>query len=217
MSDAMDCPMWREKMGPCGEEVDRIGLLYFIDGIPPFNLMGGVHGSLMPGGFIILSLPPEIRHKHGNVLTHMLMPESLSAEQQRKFYTWSAKFEMDDLQTNGVSGVRAIIFGDTLDTPGRAKFLNMKGCKAYRPCPYCFHEFSPGLLSSSCTFDGYRRWLPPRHPLRCGYHAGYQYRCTESRGPPRKKLHQDVFEACHVRAENDMEHVFSHKGLLISL
>ena len=58
------------------------------------------------------------------MLVHVLIPAELKGQSAKKYYDWFGT-EMTDLFRNGVDGVRIMLYGTTLDTPGRRKLLNM--------------------------------------------------------------------------------------------
>lgn len=93
MSDVYDSPAWQKKMGPVGmgPGVNRIGLLFCVDGIPAFQKG---HCGLEPAEYIILSLPPVERVKPANMLLQLLVPDHLKPEQQRKYFDFIAHHEM---------------------------------------------------------------------------------------------------------------------------
>ncbi len=115
MSDVYDSPAWRRKMGVPKNPIDRIGLLACGDGIPPFR-NGQI--SLTLYEFVIVSLPPEERYKMKNLLIHMLTKTNLSARQSKKYFDFAANYEINELQSAGVDGVRLILFANTMDTKG---------------------------------------------------------------------------------------------------
>lgn len=167
--------------------------------------------------FCFLSLPPDNRLQARNMLLHMLMDSSIKAPQQKKYYDFAASFEMSELHTHGICGVRIINFSCSMDSPGREKLTDMQSSSAYTSCPWCVHKFERGL-KSKCVFNGFRRWLPKKHPLRGRYHRGYMYKDVENRGPAACRTHKFVIEACAMLAEirkfkPKHEHVYSHKGL----
>ena len=97
-----------------------------------------------------------------------------------------AQYEMNALHTYGIDGVRVIMFGTSLDTPGRRELLCMQSEQSYYPCPICMHSWQPG--PSSVCYGGFRCFLPPQHPwraktFRVGEHV-YEFRDAESRPPP---------------------------------
>ena len=79
---------------------NRIGLLFCVDAIPAFAA-GTL--SLKPAEFINLSLPPAVRSLSENIMLLMLLPNNLAKGQsQKKYYDWSAQFELNDIVTNGL-------------------------------------------------------------------------------------------------------------------
>ena len=74
MSDVYDSPSWKHFMGDAQFPIQRIGLLFCVDGIPAFAA-GTL--SLKSMEFINLSLPPGVRSKAENIMLLMLLPSSL--------------------------------------------------------------------------------------------------------------------------------------------
>jgi len=159
VADIFDAAYWKQ-LG--GGDPFIIFLQYCIDGIPAF-VSGGL--SVKPCEFMILNLPPVLRTQTRNMLLHMLIPDHLKGQAARKYYDWAAHYEINDLHTNGVLGWRVVVYGTTLDSPGRADILQMQSHGAYYGCPCCEHMFDPGLKSKP-VFGGYRRFLPARHRWR---------------------------------------------------
>ena len=57
----------------------------------------------MPGEFVILSLPPWLRYKVNNILMSVLIPESMTAGSQRKFFRRMIKDEFNVLVRTGIT------------------------------------------------------------------------------------------------------------------
>lgn len=180
-SDVYDAPMWSRVMGEAAGEI-RIVLQYCVDAF-----QAHIHGtfSVKPAEFIILSLPPELRGKTQYMLLHMLIPQHLKGQASRKYYDWAAQFEMNDLHVNGVDGVRVIVYGTSMDSPGRAELLQMQSHSAYYGCPHCEHLFEPGL--GGPVFGGFRRFLGRHHPCR------------------QRTFEKDGCTYCFAQVENDLQ------------
>ena len=56
----------------------------------------------MPGEFVILSLPPWMRYKVNNILISVLIPESMKARSQRKFFRRMIQDEFNVLVRTGI-------------------------------------------------------------------------------------------------------------------
>ena len=54
-------------------------------------------------------------------------------------YDFAAMYEMNDLHLNGINGVRCMMYGTSLDCPGRKELLTMQAVQAYYPCHVCVH------------------------------------------------------------------------------
>ena len=123
MSDVYDSPAWKEFMGDPQFPIQRIGLLFCVDGIPAFAA-GTL--SLKPMEFINLSLPPGVRSKAENIMLLMLLPSSLSkGKAQKKYYDFAAEFELNELATKGLDGIKIKVFTTSMDTKGREELLGL--------------------------------------------------------------------------------------------
>ena len=177
LSDVYDSPAWKEFMGSCVYPNGRIGLQFCVDGIPAFSANTL---SLKPAEFVILSLPPAVRHRIENILLLMLLPSTMKNDQAKKYYDFAATFELNDLFDNGkwsfffyyyfvclrvtityvlncvsgVNGVKVKVFSTSMDTPGRSELLGMESSASYTGCPVCTHCWSRNKV-----YDGYRRFL----------------------------------------------------------
>ena len=133
MTDIYDAPAWQEFMGPISSPINRIGLIYCIDAFP-VNSEGSK--SAKPGGYMNASLPPTERSKAQNMLLQIVIPTELKEDQQKKYYDFMSKYELNELFHHGVSGVHAKIFCTSMDTPGRAELM---GDGSYFFIIYVFH------------------------------------------------------------------------------
>lgn len=192
MSDVYDSPRWKEVMGAPTNNLSRIALQCCVDGIPAFNRKQS--GSVKPVQHIILSLPPWLRYQAKHMLVSMLIPSSLKGNQAKKYYDWAARYEMNDLYRRGVLGVRVVLYGVTLDTPGRRELLNMQAVTAFYPCPHCLHTWQPGIRTQ--VYGGYRRFLDLHSPWRqrefIFNNQHYMFRDVEERPPPIIRTDQNV-------------------------
>ena len=118
-----------------------------------------------------------------------MIPNALKLKAAKKYYDFAARYELNALQLYGLDGIRVIMYGTSLDTPGRRELLSMQSAQAYTPCPLCMHAWQPG--HSAVCYGGFRRFLPPQHPWRAKtFRVGelvYQFRDVESRSPPIKR------------------------------
>ena len=192
MSDVYDSPRWREKMGPPTPKVERIAIQGCVDGVPAHNRKNA--GSVKPWQYTILSLAPWQRYKAINMLNMMLILANLKGDAAKKYYDWAAAYEINDLHLNGVNGVRVILYGMTLDTPGRRELLAMQKETSFYPCPHCLHTWQPGLRAQ--TYNGYRCFLPMDSPWRLSefVHRGlkYMFRDNEERDIPTERTDKIV-------------------------
>ena len=101
---------------------------------------------------------------------------------------------MNELHVHGVEGVRVIVYGTTLDSPGRREILAMQTVTAFYPCPHCLHTAQPGVRGQ--VYGGFRRFLNMRsrfrnHVFRFHGHT-YMFRDAERRPPPRPRTDHSV-------------------------
>ena len=62
-----------------------------------------------------------------------------SGQALKKYFDFAASYEMNNLHRHGVDGVRVILYGTTLDSPGRRELLNMQSVAAFYPCPHSLY------------------------------------------------------------------------------
>ena len=55
-----------------------------------------------------------------------IIPNGLKMQAAKKYYDFAAAYEMNDLHRNGIDGVRVIMYGTSLDCPGRKELLAMQ-------------------------------------------------------------------------------------------
>lgn len=123
MADVYDSPAWKQFMGDAEYPIQRIALLFCVDGIPAFAA-GTL--SLKPMEFINLSLPPGVRSKSENIMLLMLLPSNLSkGKSQKKYYDFAAAYELNELATTGIDGVKIKVFTTSMDTKGREELLGL--------------------------------------------------------------------------------------------
>lgn len=212
MSDVYDSPRWREKMGAPTETLTRIGVQYCVDGVS-ISSRRPAAGSFKPWQLLNLSLAPWLRYKTRHMLVQMLIPAELKSSAAAKYYDWAAEYEMNDLHLRGVSGVRVLLYGVTLDAPGRRELLNMQTVSAFFPCPHCLHTAQPGR-GKQC-FGGYRRFLDVGSPWRQrrfvyeGY--TYEFRDDERRAPPVVRTDNNVNTMVRLAITRNRP-VCGHKG-----
>ena len=106
-----------------------------------------------------------------------------------------------------------MLFGNTLDAPGRREMLHMQSYTAFYPCPHCLYTAQPGVRKQ--TFGGYRRFLPMNSPWRQRefVHNGqrYMFRDVERRPPPTPRTDKNV--ATMVSLASTRRPFCGHKGL----
>ena len=81
--------------------------------------------TVKPAQFTILSLMSWLRYLSQHMLVQMLVPAELKGQAAIKYYDFVANYEMNDLHQTGVGGVKVVVYGDTMDAPGRRELLNM--------------------------------------------------------------------------------------------
>lgn len=144
MTDVFDAPMWRKRFGKPTASKKRIVLQLCVDGIPAFAIKHSL--SLKPVVFMMLSLPPQLRARAANMLLLMLIPAQLKGQAARKYYDFAATYELNALHDRGINGVRVMMYGNTLDTPGRAELLNIQ-VKRITLCAYLY------IFDLNCLFN----------------------------------------------------------------
>ena len=185
MTDVYDSPRWREIIGDPTRTLTRIVLQICVDGMPVYKRKETLSVKMVQ--YFMMSLPPWLRYKTQHMLIHMFFPSSFKAKESSKYWDFAAKYEMQDLYTRGVDGsVRVIVFGTSLDTPGRREQLNMQAATAFYPCPHCLHTWQPGLRTQ--IYGGFRCFLPLNSPWRQRTFLfkghTYEFRDVETRPTP---------------------------------
>ena len=122
MTDVYDAPAWVRFMGPPSNPCHRIGLQFCTDGFQA-HTSKNCPRSLKPHQFAVLSLPPAIRWHSKYMITSMLLPQDIKSHSQKKYFNFMAKYDLEKLWDQGVSGVKVKVFGTSMDTPGRADLL----------------------------------------------------------------------------------------------
>ena len=198
MCDIYDSPRWHKVAGPLSARSgrpNRVVIHFCVDGVNAFAK--GRHeqtSTVKPIQYFIANLPPWLRYKIRYMLIHALIPAHLKGKAAKKYYDWLGQHEMSPLYRDGVEGVRVIVYGNTLDTPGRRELLNMQAVQAFYPCPHCLHSWQPGLRTQ--VYCGYRRFLPldsPWRQRRFEYMGlTYQYKDVETRESPALRNDKNV-------------------------
>ena len=123
------------------------------------------------------------------MLVTAIIPSKLKGQAAKKYYDFAAWYEMNDLYQNGIDGVRVMMYGTSLDAPGRREMLEMQSCTAFFPCPHCVHHWQPGARRP--VYGGYRCFLPVGHPWRNQSFVfqgqRYEFRDVELRPEPVKR------------------------------
>ena len=154
MCDLYDSPRWTRVAGPLRNleghrqnRLARVVLHLCVDGVEAFKHGRQESGSTVkPIQYFVANLPPWLRYKTEYMLVHALVPAHLKGNAAKKYYDWLGRHEMTPLYRDGVEGVRVIVYGNTMDTPGRREMLNMQTVMAFYPCPHCIHSWEPGEL-----------------------------------------------------------------------
>ena len=172
-----------------------------------------LQGSLKPWHIWLGNLPPWIRYNPAFMLCFAIINNKLKMESAKKYYDFAATYEMNELHRTGIYGVRIIMYGTSLDCPGRRELLSMQSVQAYYPCPTCLHTWQPG--PSTLIYGGYRRFLPQGHPWRAKtFRVGdktYEFIDVESR-PPAIKRTDTLSALAAVRARPNAPFL-GHKAL----
>lgn len=80
------------------------------------------------------------------------------------------------------------------DGPGLCKVTKTTGCACLYGCNLC--DFNGITYANGVYADAYRRYLPPRHPLRrCRSVGLMQFEANELRPPPVQRSYEDFHEA----------------------
>ena len=98
ISDVYDSPAWRSFMGVPKSPCERIGLLGCSDSFQAHNC-GTL--SLIPLEYVILSLPPALRFKSEYMLLSMFLPTNVKGLGQKKYYDFTAEYELNKLYHTG--------------------------------------------------------------------------------------------------------------------
>ena len=226
VTDVYDSTWWKEFMGEVrGNQITRMGLLLCLDGFPAFHSKHKGSPSLMPAEFIILSLPKHLRYDPDNILMWMLIPHSMSAASQLKYFKHICDAELNPLQTRGVAGpdgpVSVKVLGASLDLKGKEKFYNQITVVGYCGCSTCCVHFDQG--PAGAIYGCARQFLPEGHPLRskdCVFEGlTLTYRNEETRTAPATKTTQTLFKFLAVARRLGVQHYLGQKGppMLMSL
>ena len=133
-----------------------MGFLFCIDGVPAFHKKRKGAPSLMPAELINLSLPIHMRYDPDNMMCFMLIPHSMSADAQLKYFDYISMTELNPLQRHGVSGpdgpVKIYLFGAALDLKGKEKLYNQIAVSGYCGCSTCKIHFDTGLYIFDMIF-----------------------------------------------------------------
>ena len=217
MCDIYDSPRWQRVAGPLSARSgrpNRIVVHLCVDGVNAFAK--GRHEqttTVKPLQYWIANLPPWLRYKARYMLVQALIPAYLKGKAAKKYYDWLGEHEISPLHRDGVEGTRVIVYGNTLDTPGRREILNMQAVQAFFPCPHCLHSWEPGLRSQ--VYCGYRRFLPIDSPWRQRrfQYMGltYQFKDVETRPPP--TLRNDKNVALMAARGRPNRPFLGHKGI----
>ena len=124
MSDVYDTPRWEKVVGAATPHLTRIAVQLCVDGIPAFKKKERL--SVKPIQYFVWSLPPWLRYLARHMLVQMLLPSDLKGRAAGKYFDFLANYEMNDLRQHGICGVKVILYGDTLDAPGRQQQFDNK-------------------------------------------------------------------------------------------
>lgn len=219
IADVYDSTWWTQLMGRVtGLKITRMGLLLCIDGFPAFHQKHKGAPSLMPAEFINLSLPPHLRYDPDNMLIWMLIPASMTASKQLKYFKYVCATELNPLQQHGVPGpdgpVLVKLFGASLDLKGKEKFYDQITVQGYCGCSTCTIHYDEG--PGGAIYGQARRFLPAGHPLRakdCVFEGlRLTFRNEEERAAPATKTTQIIFKFLALARRLGVEHYLGQKG-----
>ena len=114
-------------------------------------------------------------------LISMLIPSTLSASSQRKYFEKVCEDDLNPLLQRGIDcprlryRVKVKVFGQTLDLKGREKFLDQMSVNGYMGCSHCRVNFPVGVNGSGPRYGVARTHLPPDHVLRQRANLPYEY------------------------------------------
>ena len=221
VTDVYDSAWWQELMGRVtGYKITRLGLLLCLDGFPAFHEQHKGSPSLMPAEFVILSLPPNLRYDPDNILMWMLIPASMSASKQLKYFNYVCEAELNPLQVDGIPGpdgsVKVKLFGASLDLKGKEKFYDQVIVGSYCGCSTCCVHYDEGPGGDGAIYGVARRFLSLGHPLRrrrCEF-EGQQltFRNEEVRTAPATKTTQIIFKFLAQARRLAVQHYLGQKG-----
>ena len=221
ITDVYDSTWWKELMGRVtGFKITRLGLLLCLDGFPAFHGQHKGSPSLMPAEFVILSLPPHLRYDPDNILMWMLIPASMSASKQLKYFNYVCTEELNPLQLHGVPGpdgpVIVKLFGASLDLKGKEKFYDQVAVKGYCGCTTCCIHYDMGPCGDGAIYGCARRFLPIGHPLRedqCEFEGlKLKFRGAEVWAAPETKTTQTIFKLIAQARLLAVQHYLGQKG-----
>ena len=69
-----------------------------------------------------------------------IIPTGLKMKAAKKYYDFAARYEINDLHRIGIHGVRVVMYGTSLDCPGRKELLAMQSVQAFYPCHVCMQS-----------------------------------------------------------------------------
>ena len=172
--------------------------------------------SLMPGEFMNMSLPPWTRADPKNMFLSMLIPSTLSATAQRKYFEHICLVDFNPAATRGVMGphgpCKVIIVGISLDLKGREKFQDQKSVQSFNGCSTCCVVYESGA-HRGLVFSVARRFLPHDHKLRRERAGPFEYTAREDRPPPGAKSTSYVIGCAMYAMAHELEHFLGQKGL----
>ena len=124
-TDVYDSSEWAKLMGPPADPCERISLQFCSDAFQAFinNSHSQCPLSVKLVQYMVLSLPPSLRTQSKFMLMSMLLPSQIKNHAQKKYFDFSASYELVELASKGTNGIKVKIFGTSMDTPGRADLL----------------------------------------------------------------------------------------------
>jgi len=145
----------------------------------------------------------------------MLIPSTLSAASQLKYFRKVIAVEFNDLLRVGVRApfcnVKVKVFGQCLDLKGREKFLDQLAVNSYLGCAHCTTRFPKGC--SGPLFGVARRYLPEGHRLRRQIATPFEYVAPEPLLPSPLKDTVFVKYSAQQALAREMYHYLGQKGM----
>ena len=80
---------------------------------------------MKPWQAFVHNLAPWLRYKAKYMFCFAVIPNSLKGQAAKKYYDFAADYQINELYHTGIYGVKVLLFGTSLDCPGRSELLSM--------------------------------------------------------------------------------------------